>query len=112
MPMTLEEMWRLAADDLSLELTIPFQFVTSRGAQIDARVLVRGFGARQGMLLVRDYTDVSRVDTELVDAGYGYCVMDDPLLAERYDRANIIDVLRDWGWSGPPERAPRWLTEK
>ena len=35
--------------------------------------------------------------------------MDAPSETEGYDRATFIEMLDDWGWSGDPSAAPKWL---
>ena len=37
-------------------------------------------------------------------AGFGYSCLDDSPDAD-LDESQIVDVLRDWGWSGSRERA-------
>jgi hypothetical protein len=58
------------------------------------------------MLLVTSYQDIAAVTEQLVSAGFGYSCLDD-LPGTVPDEAQIIDMLRDWGWSGSGE-APSW----
>jgi hypothetical protein len=108
-PISLEEKWRAAETDLSLSVAIPYDLVLPSGFHVHARVLVRCFGANVGMLIVSSFANVSAALTELVEQGYGFCVMDDPRMDEEYDRQTVIDVLSDWGWSGAEEERPAWL---
>jgi hypothetical protein len=103
---TLEDLWRAAAADLSLDIEAPFELVLPSGARITARVLVKGYGAERGMLLVGRYADVAHHASELLEQGFGFSVMDDPLPGHGYDREDMIEVLRDWGWVGVGEEPP------
>ena len=44
--------------------------------------------------------------SELLEQGFGFSVMDDPLPGHGYDREDMIEVLRDWGWVGVGEEPP------
>jgi hypothetical protein len=108
-PLTLASMWREAASDLGLEIVAPFSAHLGPAGRVDVAVLLRDFGADRGMLLVSDYTTVEQHAQRLVEAGFGYSVMSEPDPSERYSRDYIIEILEDWGWSGPPDRRPTWL---
>ena len=69
-------------------------------------VLLEEFGAPRGMLLVTSYEDIAAVTDQLVSAGFGYSCLDDSPSTD-VDESQIVDMLRDWGWSGKGE-APRW----
>lgn len=105
----LEDVWQAAAVDLALEVATPYEVVLPSGARVAARVLVKKFGGDHGMLLVRNYSDVSSVISELIEEGYGFSVMDDPLPGDEYGRQTTIEVLRDWGWTGSQDDTPAWL---
>ena len=110
-PETLEDRWRTAAADLSLDIQIPFELILPSGAKVKARVLLKNFGAENGMLIVSDYDVISDVWEQIVDQGYGFSTIDDPSPNEEYNREVIIEVLEDWTWSGPSNEKPVWLRE-
>ena len=41
--------------------------------------------------------------------GYGFSCIE---LDSEYDRDEMIEVLQDWSWSGPPDRRPSWYLER
>jgi len=108
---SLEDLWRAAALELGLDLVVPFRLVLPSGAEVSARVLVKGFGAKEGMLILSRYDDVRSSVKELAKEGYGFSVMSDPGPGEQFVRQDIVEVLRDWGWSGPPTDAASWLKD-
>ena len=61
------------------------------------------------MLVVADYDNLEGCADELVEAGYGFSVMDEPGNDEDYDREAFVGVLADWGWSGDVSASPKWL---
>lgn len=101
--------WQSAAGDLGIEVVIPYQLTLPSGHRLDANLLVRSFGAQNGMLVVREATEVLRLRHELAEAGYGFSVMEPMGHGDSYQRGDLVDLLADWGWSGPPEECPVWL---
>lgn len=102
-----EQLWKRVADDLGIRVDLSPGIVLSDGTSLKVDALVTDFGARRGMLVVCDH-DVIKPFTRLAVAdGYGYS---SNLGGEPYDRTAMIEVLRDWGWTGPPELKPDWLS--
>jgi hypothetical protein len=102
-------LWGEAASDLNLEIVSPFRLPLDSGNELDAALLVCHFGAARGMLVFSEYDRVAPFLEEVVDAGYGFTVLDEPRPEESYVREEYVDLLRDWGWSGEPGREPDWL---
>ena len=98
--------WRAAASDLSLELESPAT-IRLPGATFSAVALLRHFGAERGMIIVSDYAVVRPHAPALIDSGFGYSTMSDP--TDPYERDGCLEVLRDWGWTGPADESPPWL---
>ena len=78
------------------------------GQSLEFSARLPDFGAERGMLLSDRYEDFAAHADALVSAGYGYSVLSDP--GQAPVRAEIIDLLQDWGWSAPSHR-PEWLSE-
>ena len=98
--------WETAATDLDLEIVAPFELPLPDGHQLIASAVVRNFGAPLGMVVVGDF-DVIRPHTAfLKSAGYGYSA---GVGGNEYNRDQMIDVLNDWGWTGPEDEIPEWL---
>jgi hypothetical protein len=96
--------WRRAADDLGIEVVVPYR--------LDERfvfvALVRNFGSPNGMLVLAEWDEKSAAAAE--QQGFGFSCMDSPFY-EKYDRQLFVDVLSDWTWTGDPEQTPAWCTE-
>ncbi len=105
----LVESWLQTADDLGIRIVAPFELVLESGARVQAKVLVRDFGDRHGMLVVSDFEIIKRNHDEIIRAGYGYSTMSEPRIEAEYDRDTSIEVLADWGWTGPEYKRPTWL---
>ena len=103
------QFWQKAASDLGLQITAPFSLILGSGNSLEVILLVHQFGAAKGMLVFTSYDAVAPYINEIVDAGYGFSVLDDPKEDEDYDKEDFIELLADWGWSGETEAQPDWL---
>ena len=101
--------WERAASLLGLEIAAPFVATLTGGAQVAADVLVRRFGAPNGMLLITDYSKVRHNLDALRGAGFGFSVLEEPAEAEQLVLDEFVELLRDWGWAGDPEKEPAWM---
>jgi len=110
MPDFLIEEWRQAAADLGLAIEAPF-LLQLRDGRIEARLLLRNFGNANGMLIVTDFGVVEPFTDEVVARGYGYSTLSERISRAAYDRDAFVEMLRDWGWSGPEEERPAWCVE-
>lgn len=109
---TLEDKWRLAADELSIDVVIPASVDLPSGRHVEARVLVKDFGGPRGILIDDDILKLRGSFKELVEAGYGFSQLLNPSRhGEDWDPALLIEMLADWGWFGPPDERPEWLPE-
>lgn len=101
--------WMQAAAPLGIEVVAPHSVTLPSGARIDAVALVKSFGGAKGMLVLADYGQVRHHVQEVVVAGYGFSVMSEPAPERPPTLDGWREVLRDWGWSGPPGQEPLWL---
>jgi hypothetical protein len=101
--------WAQAAEILGVEIVAPFSVTLPSGTRVDAPVLVKSFGARNGMLIVTDYAEVRHELAALEDAGFGFSVLEEPDQDEPFVVNEFVDMLRDWGWTGRQEDEPSWL---
>ena len=97
----LGRLWLEASQDLGIRVTAPFTLGSSAG-DVEFEAAVHDFGSSQGMLLMTDW-DESKT-AAAVAHGFGYSCMD----GGSYVRSDMIEVLRDWGWSSLLP-APEWL---
>jgi hypothetical protein len=61
------------------------------------------------MLLFRTYDEVRDSAQALLDMGYGYSVIDEPLPDEEFYLESFQEMFRDWGWSGKSGGKPAWM---
>jgi len=102
------DQWYEAARDLNLDVQAPFTAQLPSGAQIQGRLLLRHFGAENGMIVVTDYLSISPFVAEIIEAGYGFSTLSEPSEHEPYDREVYVEMLRDWGWVGAEKDRPLW----
>lgn len=109
MTQRLDELWRMVSTRLELELTIPFSLEISADVVLNACFLIKNFGARNGMLIFKDYSEVKPYLHEIQRRGYGFSILDEPSEHEKIDINDYICVLEDWGWFGNQDKKPSWL---
>jgi hypothetical protein len=100
--------WHEASLDLGVRCEAPFRLRLNSGVTVVARLLLRDFGAVNGMLIVTDYSRLRAYTEEIVAAGFGYSTLSEPSPDEKYDRESFIEMLQDWGWAGPEHLRPSW----
>ena len=100
--------WQQAGQLLGFTVEAPCLVVLHDGQPVEFSARLPDFGAERGMLLSDRYEDFAAHADALVLAGYGYSVLSDP--GPEPVRAEIIDLLQDWGWSAS-SRCPEWLSE-
>lgn len=102
--------WNDNASRWGLSVETPF-VVEVAGKHITVPVLLRDFGATQGMLLVTDFGLISSYADDLVDLGYGFSCLSEPTgAAHPDDDQALMEMLADWGWSGNGS-PPAWYRE-
>jgi len=84
-----------ACNALGLQADLDFVVDVGSGREIRPVARIRNHGAKNGMLVVRNYDDVRPYADGLVQAGYGYSALDEPR-AWRGVRSGIVqrDVRR------------------
>jgi len=96
-----------ASSDLGLKIKYNFFLTLDSGEVIEAELLLRNFGAEKGMLIFSNYKKISHCYRELLKKGYGFSTLSNT--TDGYDRQSTIEMLSDWGWSGPKEEEPDWI---
>lgn len=102
------EFWKMVAADLGIDIAIPFEVILSDGNRLRITALVKDFGPPKGMLVTLDYNILKPHRDQIIESGFGYSTQIGNSPAE-YDRRTMIDVLKDWGWSGASDKRPIWL---
>jgi len=98
------EIWNRVARELDLAVVAPCELILSNGDKISATALVEHFGARKGMVVDPDWSTIAPHAERLVADGYGYSAVE-----ISGDHASLIEILRDWGWSGAPDEKSWWV---
>ena len=104
-----ELVWARVSELAGIESVAPFVLSLPSGKQIEAAVLIKRIGAPNGMLIVDNYEAIDGAADELIAAGYGYSVMDEPGEDEEFVLDEYLAVLCDWGWSGDMKNQPDWM---
>ena len=104
--MTLEEELSRACKAIGLQIDLKYSVRAGNGININAAARIHNLGAKNGMLIVRDYNDVKGCVDELSKADYGFSVLSDPRPGEPFDLDTLKEMFREWGWSGPMEDIP------
>lgn len=96
--------WRKLASDLEVQVDID-ALVPGAEKIGPVSAFVKGFGAKHGMIVVENYSQIDPWIDDLIGLGYGYSSF---AADGDYCRADAIEMLQDWGWTGDAAR-PRWL---
>jgi len=78
-----------------LEAESPFEYVNN-GSVYTLQCLIRGYGAKSGMVIDPDWRKLKNLQQALSDDGFGYSCMD---IEGSIDIPYFSDVLADWGKS-------------
>ena len=103
------QLWQMAAKDLGLNIIAPFTLELSSAVKIEAELLLKNFGASKGMIVFNKYDQVAPYVDEIVNAGYGFSVLEEPDKNRKYIKNGFIEMLGEWGWSGCRDKKPSWL---
>jgi hypothetical protein len=105
---SISEAWKLAARDLGIEVIAPF-FLAVDGREHEYLAHVSHFGGGKGIVVAPLPSDrVLYADAKSRD--YRCSFVNGELYAT-YERAFFIDTLMEWGFTGPTENRPTWLTQ-
>lgn len=105
----LRSQFRRASMELGIEVREDHEVRLSAAPAVVVPIFVPKFGAEKGTLVVSDFDEIKGCADELVRAGYGYCVLDEPRAGEDYAQDVFVDILSDWGWAGAESERPLWL---
>ena len=98
--------WKIASKELGLDL-IENPIITFKdGRKISPILILRNFGAINGMIIVINYDLVADYLDEIEMMGYGFSTLNEPEYPN-FERDSFIEMLRDWGWTGK-DSPPLW----
>jgi hypothetical protein len=101
--------WREASIELGFEFVTPYTFVDQAGAKHTCSGLIVHFGGPKGTLVVSQYDEDPDADVAGAELGY-YTSALSPFYYEKYDRDVFVETLVDWGWYGPDDKRPDWIS--
>jgi hypothetical protein len=105
----LADNWCRAAEILEIDVISPYEVTLPSGARVEADAFVKGFGAREGMLLLNDPQQVERQVPALEREGYGVAEIKVEGSKGAFDLEQFATRLRHWGYCGNPTSEPSWL---
>ena len=98
-----------ACSALGLPIDIGFSLALGAGDRICTVACIPFVGAKNGMLVIRGYDEVRMYEVELINAGYGYSVLDEPQAGEEFDLDAFKEMFAEWGWCGESSQKPSWM---
>lgn len=98
-----------ACDELGLGIDAGYVIVLGNGHQIGTVARIRDLGAKNGMLIISQYSQVKQYQDEVKQLGYAFSVLDEPSPQESYDHESFIEMFHDWGWAGAEAKRPDWF---
>jgi len=87
--------WIEISERLGLSIRLSYEVPLEKKPLV-VPVLLEGYGAEKGMLLVTDYELIRDVANEIVALGYGFSCLDEPFEAP-IDWQSVEEMLQDWG---------------
>ncbi len=98
-----------ACEDLGIRIVSPYDLELDEGAKIMAIALLPDLGGPKGMLIVKHFDALVGHTDHLVECGFSYSVLDDPLPNEAFDCESYKEMFRDWGWGNDKTKTPQWM---
>jgi len=110
MTQELADAWRVAAEDLGIDVIAPFLLLdelTQRSASCIA--LIKWFGSPSGTVVVARHSPSEIAQSAAKARGMFVSMLDERSFA-KYSRDLFVDTLNDWGWYGPEYGSPQWFS--
>ncbi len=103
-----EWLWRACAE-LDLRIELNFNLSLPNNSDVAAVARIHDLGAAKGMLVFSSYDQIQNLTKDILAAGYGFSVLDEPSPQEEFDLKSFKEMFIDWGWSGKLGRKPAWM---
>ena len=100
--------WSKAAEALGVSVSGPLTLDLEGGTSVSVDMLVRGFGAPHGTAVCANYEAIRPHINQLREAGYTFSSFGPGKEGCECSRANLIEVLSEWGWCGEGS-PPAWI---
>lgn len=98
-----------ACGELGLRTELGFRVSLPDLPDVTTVAHIHDLGAANGMLIFSSYEEVRDLTKDLLKAGYGFSVLDEPSSEEEFDLASFKEMFIDWGWSGDLGQKPAWM---
>jgi hypothetical protein len=101
--------WNRAFADLGLAVRAIPAISCGLPVQWADVVLLEGFGAPNGMILLPSGVEILPYRDAIESKGFGFSIVEPNLdSSDPESLESTIDMLRDWGWCGPERARPPW----
>ena len=80
-----------------LKIDVPFTLEFPDGTKIDVDILLHGYGAKKGMLLISDFSKIRDRMNEIIEMGYGFSCLSEPKEENIGSDECLQEMLDDWG---------------
>src|SRR5258705_7972116 len=100
--------WK-ACSHLGLTAEFDFKLKLKDGIKLFPVARILELGAPNGMLIFTSYDPIERFTEQIIDADYGFSILDEPRSDAEFDLESFREMFLDWGWSGNPARKPGWM---
>jgi hypothetical protein len=87
-----------ACMQLGVDLDVDYEVRLSDGVALQSVGRIRGMGGSNGMLVFDSYDSIRSYTQRIVEAGFGYTVLDEPAINESFELEVFEDMFADWGW--------------
>ena len=91
----MESIFKQLQDEYKLDIESPFT-IQIKNKTHQFQCLIRGYGAKNGMVIDKDWNKIEEIQKELENNNYGYSCFE---LKEISDLKGFQEVLNDWGKS-------------
>jgi hypothetical protein len=96
--------WLDVAAGLGVVVTSPFQ-AELNGKQVCFTALIVHFGGSSGIVVDPCWPILEPHVSALKGAGFGFSCIE----LEGAAQGDLIEILKDWTWTGPDNSKPSWL---
>lgn len=104
--------WTVASKLLGIRIVVPFT-LSNENEFVECIAFLPDFGSPRGMVLGLTTPPEFKTDAVLIKCAkkrklfYSFI---NPAIYSTYDEKRFKEVLTDWGFFGPIEKRPAWLT--
>jgi len=106
----MQEWLARAASELGLRVTIGHTVTLFDGTELVSEALFPDLSNPLGILVFQETPDAN-ARQELVQRGLGISTFSAPLPDQEFDLDSYAGMFAEWGWTGPEELKPAWMSD-